>query len=317
MSVSTTSTNSANLYLYYVKKLLSVLQPRLALYPLGKKTSLPKGFGTQVKWLRYSRISSSTSTLTEGTAPSEISFTTQNVTATIAQYGQFAKVSDLLEMTAIDPVIDSLSELFGEAAAETIEDLIVAELDAHGSVQYANGRSALNSILSTDVIVMKEFIKAMINLKINKVPPHEMGKFMAVLHPAAEYDIMAETNVGGWLDVNSYVGIDKENIVRGEFGSLYGIRFLTSDKMTSADNSGSVHCRNNYLIGREAFGVVELDGKNVQMLIKDRKSGGVANPLEQYSTVGYKLGGFVAKYLGGSGNGTADRVTIIKSATTL
>ena len=118
MAVSTTSTNASNLHLYYERKLLDTLEPRLVLQPLGKQQRLPKGLGTQVKWLRYARIAGSVSTLTEGTPPSEISFTTSNVTADILQYGQFSKVSDLLSYTAIDPVLRNLSERFGRAAAD-------------------------------------------------------------------------------------------------------------------------------------------------------------------------------------------------------
>lgn len=308
MSVSTTSTNAANLYLYYVKKLLKTLQPRLQLYKLGKKTTLPKGFGTQVKWLIYTKVASSVAALTEGTPPSEISFTTANITATIAQYGQFAKVSDLLDMTAIDPVIDNLAELFGRAGAETIEDLIVAELDAALTVQYANGLGSLNAITAADVLTMKDFLYGMITLKQAFVGPHEMGSYMAVLHPASEYDLMVETNVGGWLDVNSYQQVDKENIIKGEIGKVYGIRFLASDKMTAANNSGSVSCKNNYLLGEECFGVVDLAGKNVEMVIKPIGSAGAADPLNQYGTVGYKIAGFKAKTF------AAARGLVIKSA---
>jgi N4-gp56 family major capsid protein len=315
MAVSSTSTNSANLHLYYVKKALSVLQPRLALYNLGKKTALPFGNGKQVKWLQYTKISSSSSSLTEGTAPSEGSFTTANVTATIAQYGQFVKVSDLLEMTAIDPVIESLSELFGRAAAESVEDLIAAQLDSTLTTMRVNGRADNDAIVAGDVVTAREFLRAMINLKGAYVGPHEMGKYIAVLHPSCEYDIMSETNVGGWLDVNSYVGLEKENILRGEIGQLYGIRFMTSDKMTAADNASTISVKNNYVLGEECFGVVDLGGakgsKNFEIVIKDADSGGVANPLNQYSTVGYKIKGFAAK------NFAAGRGRILKGTTAL
>lgn len=308
MAVATTSTNSANLYLYYVKKLLSTLQPRLQLYKLGKKTSLPKGFGTQVKWLIYNKIASSTTPLSEGVVGSEIGFTTSNVTASIAQYGQYAKVSDLLEMTAIDPVIDSLSELFGRAGAETVEDLIIAELNSSLTAQFVNGAANVDALTAADVITMKEFLYGMISLKQNFVGPHELGSYMAILHPASEYDIMTETNVGGWLDINSYAGMDKDSILKGEIGKAFGIRFATSDKMTAANNSGSVNIKSNFLIGEECFGVVDLAGKNVDMVIKPLGSAGAADPLNQFGTVGYKIAGFKAK------NFAANRGLVIKAA---
>lgn len=313
MAVSTTSTNSANLHLYYEKKLLSVLEPRLQLYKLGKKQRLPKGQGKQVKWLRYTKINSSTSALTEGTAPSEISFTTANVTATVSQYGQFSKVSDLLSDTAIDPVLESLSERFGRAAAETVEDLIVAELDAGGFVQRVNNRVDNDAIVAGDILNHSELLEAMISQKVAYIGPHEMGAYMAVIHPSCQYDLLNETATGSWVDVNKNVESSQGKILRGEFGMLYGMRLLVSDKMTAAANMSSISVKNSYVIGEEAFGVVELDGDSIKMIIKDHKSGGVSNPLEQYATVGYKIHGFAPKYLDAS----SKRVVIIKSSASI
>lgn len=311
MSVLTMSSNSANLHVYYEKKLLSTLEPRLQLYKLGKKQKLPKGNGKQVKWLRYSKVSSSTSALTEGTAPSEISLTTANVTADVAQYGQFCKISDMLSDTAIDPILQNASERFGRAASETVEDLIVAELDSAGSVQYVNNRGAVNSLVAGDILNHSELLEARIVQQQDYIGPHEMGSYMAVIHPACQFDLLNESASGSWLDVNKYAEPGK--ILKGEFGQLYGMRLLVSDKMTAATNSGSVSIKNNYLIGEEAFGVVELDGDSIKMIIKDHKSGGVANPLEQFATVGYKIHGFKAKYLDAS----SKRVRIIKSAASI
>jgi N4-gp56 family major capsid protein len=311
MAVQTTGDHAALLHSYYVKKLLQTLQPRLQLYKLGKKTQLPQGLGVRAKWLIYTKIASSTTALTEGTNPSEISFTTANVTADVAQYGQFAKVSDLLESTAIDNTIENLAELFGKAGAETIEDLIVAQLDSALTVQRVNSRAANNDILASDVVTLKEFLRGSITLKQAYVKPHEMGAYMAVLHNATEYDMLSEVNPGGWLDLASYAksgGPGSKEVMEGEIGKCYGIRFVVSDKMTAAANSGSISVKNNYLIGEECFGVVELGQKSVEMIIKPSDSGGQSNPLNMFGTVGYKIKGFAAK------NFAANRGLVIKGA---
>lgn len=307
----TTSTNSANLRSeYYVKKALMTLQPRLQLYNLGKKTGLPKGEGTLAKWLIYTRISSSTNALTQGVPPSAIAVSSANVTKSISQYGQYTQVSDLLDDTAIDPVVSNISELMGKAASETIEDLIVAELDATLTARYASGRANANAVTSADITTLKDFLASQVYLRTQFVAPHEkLGKYAAVLHANTEYDLLSETNIGGWLDVNSYVGMDKATLMKAEVGSAFNMRFMTSDKMTAAANSSSVSLKNNYLIGEECFGVVELGSKNFEIITKDRKSGGVSNPLEQWSTVGYKLPGFAVK------NFAATRGVVLKGAT--
>jgi hypothetical protein len=89
------------------------------------------------------------------------------------------------------------------------------------------------------------------------------------------------------------------------------MRFMVSDKMTTETNSGSVVVKHNYLIGEECFGVVELGSKAVELIVKTSESGGQANPLNMYATVGYKIKGFVAK------NFAAARGQVIKAAAAL
>jgi N4-gp56 family major capsid protein len=314
MSFISTSSNSANLHLYYEKKLLETLEPRLVLYQLGMKQKLPKGNGKQVKWLRYSAIAESTSALTEGTPPSELSVSTANVTATVSQYGQFSKVTDLLSDTAIDPVVENLAERFGRAAAKTVEKLIVNELDSNAFVQRVNNRANDAAIVAGDVLNHKELIEAMIRMKADYIEAHEKGEYISVLHPLAEYDLTVDTQSGSWLDIRKYT--DNKDILKGEIGRMYGMRFLVSDKMTTEEDAGAsstVDVISNYVIGAEAFGVVELNGQAIKMIRKSLGSAGAADPLDQYSTVGYKIHGFVPKFLDAS----SKRVIRIKSSSAL
>jgi N4-gp56 family major capsid protein len=315
MATSTTTTNAANLHLYYERKLLSTLEPRLVLQPLGKSQRLPKGLGTQVKWLRYSTIADSTTPLTEGTPPSEIAFTTANVTASIAQYGQFSKVSDLLSDVAIDPVLRNLSERFGFAAAKTIEQLIVNELDAEAAVQYVNDVGADGSVTASDVLNHKELIEAQIQQKKAFIGPHESGDYVAVIHPCNEFDLKSDSQAGAWLDINKRTNPAQEKMMNGQFGKMYGMRLLVSDKMTLQEDAGAatVDVVSNYVIGEEAFGVVKLDGRAVRMIIKRHGSAGANDPLDQFATVGYKIHGYATKYLD---SGTK-RVIRIKGASAI
>lgn len=311
MANSTTSSNAANLHLYYEKKLLSTLEPRLVLQPLGKKQKLPKGLGTTVKWLRYTAISESTTPITEATPPSELTFTTAYVTTAVLQYGQYSKISDLLSDVAIDPILDNLSERFGIAAAKTIEQLIVAELDAQAAVQRVANAAANVNITAADVLNHKELVEAMIRQKAALIGPHESGSYVAVLHPKAEYDIMVDVQAGSMLDLRKYS--DPKQVLNGEIGKMYGMRFLVSDKMSTyagAGASGIDVINSAYVIGEEAFGVVELDGNAVKMINKKHGSGGTSDPLDQIATVGYKIHGFAAKYL----DNATKRVIQIKAA---
>lgn len=291
---NTASPGSADqLKLYYEKKLLSTLEPRLVLMPLGKKQRLPKGNGKTVEWLRYSAIDESTVALNEsgnveGVPPAAIGFQTSKVSASIKQYGQYARVSDLLSDVAIDPVLENLSERFGVAASKTIEQLIVSELDAatNAAPIYASG--------TNDVLSHKDLVEAMILQKAAYIGPHESGEYVVVLHPLCEYDLLIDSQAGSFIDLTKET--DPSKTLNGEIGKMYGMRFLVSDKMTPVQANGSWWKR-NYVVGEEAFGVVELNGSSMKMFVKRHGSAGAADPLDQFATVGYKIHGFAAKYL--------------------
>jgi len=330
-ALTTTGTNpsglSKNLHSYYERKLLETLEPRLVLYPLGMKQRMPKGMGKDIKWLRYGSVSESTTPLSEAVVPSEIDVESNTFTSQIKQYGQYSKVSDLLVDTAIDPVLKSLSERFGLAASKTIEALIIAELDASAAIRRVNGQANDAAMTSADVLNHKELIRAMVAQKKEFVGPHESGSYVAVLHPFMEYDLKSDSQAGSWLDVSKYN--NEQQILRGEFGRMYGMKLLVSDKMSSIaagvddpNESGTslagVSLYNNYVIGEEAFGVVELERESVRMIIKPHGSAGVNDPLDQIATVGYKIHGFAVKYFGSTDSGnSAKRVIRIKAASAL
>ena len=315
MAFISTSSNPDSLHSFYEKRLLEVLEPRLVTYQLGMKQKLPKGNGKLVRWLRYDSIADSSSTLTEGSPPAELSVATNQITATVAQYGQFSKVTDMLSDTAIDPVVENLSERFGRAAAKTIESLNITEFNSGAFVQRVNNRAADVNILAGDVLNHKELIEAMIRQKADFIDPHESGEYVCVLHPLAEYDLMADNqNAGSWLDIMKYV--DNKPLLKGEIGRMYGMRFLVSDKATTqtdAGDGGTVDVISSYVIGSEAFGVVALNGQSIKMIRKSLGSAGGADPLDQYSTVGYKIHGYVAKYLQAS----SKRIIRVKSSSAL
>lgn len=161
----TTGTNAANLYYYYSKKLLTTLYETLQLYPLGMKTTLPAGMGKQVKWLRYSKLNAATTALIESIPPSESNITSSNVTADISQYGAFVRISDLLETTAIDDVVESALTVLSKQGSLTFDTIIRTELDTFMPNQFANNKASLATVGSSDVLTAKEFLKAAITLK--------------------------------------------------------------------------------------------------------------------------------------------------------
>lgn len=317
MGTNTTATLPANLPSeYYRKVLLTVMDETLQFYPLGEKTSLPKNSGKVVKWLIYTKLSDATTALVEGVPPTDTALTTTNVTATVSQYGAYTKISDLLEATAIDPVVKSAMERMAKQASKTIDTLCRNELDSNLPNQFANGKANLAATGSNDVLTSKEFLKAVITLQKNSVDPNTGSDYIGIIHPANKGDLMNDTNIGSWVDLNKYMDPGSKRAFNGEAGKVFETRILISQNISSTTSGtlGSATVYSCPVLGIEAFGVVSLDNKTVETFQKPAGSAGALDPLNQVGTVGWKSLGFVPKYLGAVG-GAADRGVRIRCGT--
>lgn len=67
------------------------------------------------------------------------------------------------------------------------------------------------------------------------------------------------------------------------------------------------------LVGKDAYGVTELEAEQAKTYVKPRGSGGTSDPLDQISTVGYKAA-FAAKILNEDYLVRIDHVTSSKQA---
>lgn len=322
MAINTTSSMSSNVYnLFFDKVLLDRLTKTLVLEPLATKSlNIPRGMGTQAKWLRYAErhVSAASSfLLSQGVIPADSSITTNNITASVSEYGNYAVVTDVLDFAAVDflmenrSILENVMGVLGDEAAELIDVIIRTELEGTLPIQYCNGKGSLATTGVNDVMSVKEGLKAKVTLRKNSVKPHESGAFVCVVHPAGIGDIQNDTNVGSWVDINKYVGMAPMN---GELGRAYGVRYLESDNISSTTSGtlSSATVYSNIFLGRGCFGTVALGDGNVSTYVKRSGDNSTNDPLNQIATCGYKLLGYVAKYLGGSGNGTNDRGTLIK-----
>lgn len=93
-----------------------------------------------------------------------------------------------------------------------------------------------------------------------------------------------------------------ENIYAGEIGEMYGVRFFESTQAPiHSEKVGSASANSNVyytpIFGLDAYGVVDVTGGGLETIVKDKSEGGTANPLNQYSTVGWKITAFGAVML--------------------
>ena len=271
--------------IFYDKVLLKRLVGSLQFAKYGQKRNIAKHNGTEVDMRRFNSLAPATTPLSEGVTPDGKEFTVTSVRATAKQYGDYVTVSDVLDMTGLDPVITEMAEVLGEQAAETIDNVIKEEIFAGTTVQYAGGAAGRDSV--TGVLTGDEVMKAVRTLRNNKAKPVADGYYIGFVDPYCAYDLMKDPL---WQDVSKYS--NKENIEKGEIGKLHGVRFVDN---TNAFVAGNVH--GTLIIGQDAYGIVDIEGsRKPKIIVKTAKEGGSADPLEQRNTVGWKVM-FTAKRL--------------------
>lgn len=270
---------------YYDKRFLERLSPNLYFKDLGQKRPLPQKSGTLVKWRRLDKQTAVTSALTEGTNPTEGSISTTEVTAEPLTYGAFVKMSTELDMKSINPIIEEVNDELSLQAALSYDTLVRNAIHGNLTNQFAGGDA--NELGTTHVTTAAEFRKAVFKLRNASVPGFEGNLYKALIHPAVEFDVLSESATGSWLDISKYT--NAQPALKGEIGMLYGVRIMVSPNVgTGATTAGPLAYR-NFIVGSGAFGVTELSGAGVRTIRKDASSGGVANPLEMFSTLGWKF----------------------------
>ena len=297
-----TNTMDGELKTFYDTELLENARVEMFYAQFAKKQPLPANHGTTVEWRKWNTFERAPQ-LQEGVIPTGQKFGMSRKTGTVTQYGTYAAISDKLEMRAYDPVILGATEEMGASAAETQEVLIRDGLLTNPNVLYCDnidpatgeakgpaptkcnlmGASSANGwSLLTDQMVNKAVTK----LKKDKVPRIH-GKYYAVIHPSVAEDLRS---CKGWLEAHKYA--EPAEIFNGEIGELHGCRFIENVFAPVLGAEGYTNKEGGvtyatYFFGKDAFGIIDPEGGALQMITKNK--GMIGGPLEQFSTVGYKL----------------------------
>ena len=214
---------------FYDRQLLESAKTRFVHAEFGQKRPIPRNNGNKVNFRRWNLFDPRTAIngLTEGETPDGQTLSQTNVEATVKQYGAYVEVTDLLDLTAYDSVINDSAELLGEEIGTVVEWVTRDAMCATTNVQYAGGAAAMSAIDSTKKLTVDEIRKAVRTLKKNKARPFaDDGRtphFVCICSPDATYDLQSDDN---WKSVSTYS--NSEAIYSGEIGRLYGVVFVES-----------------------------------------------------------------------------------------
>ena len=290
---------SQELKTFYDTELLENARVELFYAQFGKKQPLPANHGKTVQWRKWNTFARAAQ-LQEGVIPTGQKFGVSTKTGSVNQYGTYAAVSDRLELRAYDDVILGATEEMGASAAETQETLIRDALLVNTNVMYCDNvtlatgavadtptgcdameaSSSVMSLLTPDMVA-----RAVTKLKKDRVPTIN-GKYYAVIHPSVAYDLRRSKE---WIEAHKYAA--PEQLFNGEIGELHGCRFIENvfAPVLTGDyaNKAGTAVYATYFFGKDSFGIIDPEGGALEMIVKDKSQ--IGGPLNQFSTIGYKL----------------------------
>ena len=296
MAVMTTETSSLSpgMTTIYNKNLLKTFEPLLAHLQFGDEHPFPKNNGKTQSFRKLIPLEADTTKLTEGEPGDAQALAEVEILVTLGQYGKYIETTDLLDLTHYDLSLDRKVKLLGDQGRLSIDAVVRDELATCTNVIFAGGKGSRDALTSADKLTTKELRKAVRTLKKSNAQPFADGYYVALVTPDTTYDLQDDEN---FVKVSQYQM--KEGILTGEVGHLFGCRIVetTQAKVFEGAGSGGADVASVIVLGQYAYGYTSFKGAKPRVIVKPAGSAGTADPLEQISTVGWKMDGFGVKLL--------------------
>lgn len=289
MAIETTATLTAAIKPFYDRGLLERATPALVHSQWGQERIIPMNVGKSIEFRKYNSLAAATSALTEGTVPSETALTTSTVTATLAQYGAYIKGSDLLLWTTFDPILAEYSEILGEQAGDTIDQIVRDVLAAGTSVRYMGTKVCRGQVGSGDIISATEVRKLYRELQRQNARPVSGRYYGMFVHPNTAYDLRSDST---FLNTQYYANErgDSNALFTNEINRWLGFVIVETSNAKWLSGAG-LSAADVYLTittGADAYGITKLSENTLQTYYQGLGSGGISDPLHQIWTFGWK-----------------------------
>lgn len=293
LNTTTSAGLTPGMQTYYNRELLRTFEPELVHLQFADEHRMPAGSGLVMNMRKLVPLETKTAALNEGEPGDGVLLAETEVTVELKQYGEYARCTDKLDLTHLDMNIMRKTKLFGDAGARSIDAVVREELATCPNVIYAGGKTERTALTSEDKITSRELRKAVRVLKKAHAQTFG-GYYIAIVGPDALYDLQDDE---AFIKVSQYQ--NKEAIYTGEIGRLFGCRIVetTEAKLFEGAGAEGADVASVIVLGQYAYGVTSLKGARPRVIVKPAGSAGTADPLDQISTVGWKMDGFGVKLL--------------------
>ena len=282
---------------FYETDMLENIREKQVFGQLGMKQSLPQEHGTSIEWDRWQTLGR-IGKIKEGVIPTGKKLGIVAITATISEYGDYVAITKFSKRHGIKKIVLGAEEELSASAADTYEELVRNTLVGGTNLLFADAtnkstgayvstpttEAELQTALATYDVMLNSTVLAKAATALKKSAKglkYQGAYYVAVVHPDVAEDLRIKDS--NWIEAHKYDA--SEEIFTGEIGRMHGIRFVESNFAPVIKSSTQSYATYKTLIfAKDAFAVVDPEGGNLEMIIKNEKE--IGGPLNQYGTVG-------------------------------
>jgi N4-gp56 family major capsid protein len=292
MTITTTAVLPPAVRDYYDRLLLMTAYPTLIHTKFAQKRILPEKMGDTIVFRRYAKLSTVPIPLVDGVTPPGAPLSATDIKAQVSFYGNFVTVTNQVELTVEDRVLNEAARLLAQNLAQTMDEVTRDVLASTSSVlQCSNGvngltpteltkadiDAAVQTLLGNDAEMISEVVKGSDLFATAPVRP----AFWGYIDTSLLDDLEAVAN---FVNTSNYAS--QGTVLDSEWGSTGNVRWLYTSVGSVSAASPAVY--NNFIIGKEAYAVVHLRSETGEFYIEPLGSAGAADPLHQRGSVGWQ-----------------------------
>jgi N4-gp56 family major capsid protein len=265
------------------------MQPNLITQRFGRAEQQELNSGRTRIWRRYHNLPPQTAPLVEGVDPEGQRMTYTDISAYLQEYGDLLVLTNVVADTHEDPILQEMKSKCADQAAQSVELVTIEVLKSGSQVMYSGGTTRgtvatgpLRNDFRKITRTLKRNLAAQIGNVISASPDVSTRGVEKAYYAMCSTDLESDLrNITGFTLVVEYG--NSGSALENEFGALEGIRFLTSQNFTpwlASGASGTDYLSNTAIpsgsaagdvypiivVGRDAYGVVRLQGKGAAVI---------------------------------------------------
>lgn len=272
---------------YLTSKLLEVAEFNTILDQFAETIMVPANNSNTCRFVRMEKlaVTNSPSQITEGINPDAQPITMNQFTATLEQYGNVIRITDVAQLTAKHPILAAAIQKLGLQAAEIRDILIYNVLDAATQNYRPNSKAGDTNLTASDQLGYVDLTQLFALLTRQAARPYANGQLALVLAPEVYAALLRDPDFKA-----SHQLSQPDAIWRGQVGSLANFSIVQSNSPSFASTlqatSGQASkVYSGFAIGQFAFQV--SDWQTLQMYTA--APGGQSDVLQLNYKAGWKF----------------------------